>query len=167
MRSRYKLKCLVFRERLSILRRLNLMADKPKKLTIKQKKFVKAYVATDGNGQEAAKAVYDVKNDNVARNIASENLTKPNVKEAIDQALIKHEITIESAVKPIADGLQAVREQMTEHGVVASVDHSTRLKASGMALKLLGAEKQDAGSGNTFNFIKADNANFNAGKYVD
>lgn len=76
------------------------MVDKP--LTVKQKKFVKAYVATDGNGQESAKVSYNVKTDNAARSIASENLTKPNVKFAIEQSLIKHHITMDAAIKPNA-----------------------------------------------------------------
>jgi phage terminase small subunit len=143
------------------------MADiKPKKLTVKQTKFVKAYVASDGNGQEAAKAVYDVKTDGVARSIASENLTKPNIKDAIEKALIKHNITIDAALAPIADGLTATKEQYTEHGVVETKDHSTRLKASGMALKLMGAEKTDEGKGNIINFING-NASFNSGNYKD
>ena len=137
-----------------------------KKLTIKQKKFVKAYVANDGNGRDAAKAVYDVKTDNVAASIASENLTKPNVKQAIEQALAKHEITMDAAVKPIADGLKANREIEVDGQVVATQpDHSIRLKASGMALKLMGAEKQEGG--NTFNFNFKGNANFNLDKYRD
>lgn len=123
-----------------------------KKLTVKQTKFVKAYVEKDGNGQEAAKVAYNVANDNVARNIASENLTKPNVKEAIDMALVKHEITMDAAIKPIADGLKAVRV-FGEEGEV--IDHTTRLKASGMALKLLGAEHGES-KGTTVIFNKGD-----------
>lgn len=140
---------------------------KPKKLTIKQKKFVKAYVANDGNGQEAVKAVYDVANDNVARNIASENLTKPNVKEAIELALIKHEITMDAAVKPIADGLKATKyfEANEDGTATGQPDHSVRLKASSMALKLMGAEKTEDKGGNTFIF--SQNANFNSGKYKE
>ncbi len=39
---------------------------KDKDLTIKQKKFVKAYVANDGNGRVAYKQAYGVTNDNTA-----------------------------------------------------------------------------------------------------
>lgn len=120
-----------------------------KGLTVKQKKFVKAYVANDGNGREAAKAVYDVANDNSASQLASENLSKPNVKLAIELALEKHQITMDAAVAPIADGLKATRTIVSSdnHEVGLEVaDHSTRLKASGMALKLLGAEKAEGGT---------------------
>jgi len=119
------------------------MPDKP--LTVKQKKFVKEYVAKDGNGQEAAKAVYGVSNDNSARQLASENLTKPNIKFAIEQALEKHGITMDAAIKPIADGLLADKVSISGQGDQAfaevTPDHSTRLKASGMALRLMGADK--------------------------
>lgn len=127
------------------------------KLTIKQKKFVKAYVANDGNGQEAAKRVYNVSSDAAAAVISSQNLNKVNVKEAIELALEKHGITMEKAIAPIAKALEATNtkwdyENKEEYEVE---DHSTRLKASGMALKLLGAEKNESG-GNTFIFNKGD-----------
>ena len=135
--------------------------SKQRGLTVKQKKFVKAYVANDGNGQEAAKAVYDVHSDAVARTIASENMTKPNVKSAIDEALEKHHITMDAAVAPIADGLKATRSISAGDEVYEQVDHPTRLKASGMALKLLGVDKGEGG--NTFIFNKGDMVN---SKYV-
>jgi len=122
------------------------MLDKP--LTVKQKKFVKAYVEKDGNGQEAVKAVYDVNSDAVASTIASENMRKPNVKFAIEQALEKHGITMDAAVAPIADGLKADKVSVTGLGDQAfaevTPDHSVRLKASAMALKLMGADKGEA-----------------------
>lgn len=139
------------------------MTDKPRSLTIKQKKFVKEYVKRDGNGTKAALAVYNTTSEDVARSISSENLAKPSIREEIDKALMRHEITMDAAVKPIADGLQAERVTMTENGVDTSPDHSIRLKASGMALKLMGAEKQEGG--NTFNFNFKGDANFNVEKY--
>lgn len=137
-----------------------------KTLTIKQKKFVKAYVKNDGNGTKAALESYDTTDYDTANQIAVENLQKPTVKEAIDAALEKADITIEKAIKPIADGLQATRTIGAGDGeVYETVDHAIRLKASGMALKLLGAEKGEQGTGGgTVNFIK--NANFNSGDYV-
>jgi isocitrate dehydrogenase len=130
-------------------------AAKKPKLTVKQTKFVDAYIKNDGNGQEAAKAVYDVANDNVARNIASENLTKPNVKEAVQQALEAHGLTIDLVTKPIADGMKAVKLQEIEGKLKALPDHAVRLNASWKALTLMGANSaQDGGSGGgvTFNF---------------
>ena len=135
-----------------------------KPLTIKQKKFVKAYVANDGNGRDAAKAVYDVKTDGVAATIASQNLNKVNVKDAIEKALEKHHITMDAAVKPIAEGLVANKQSFTDdEGTVTTPDHSVRLKASAMALKLMGADKDE--NKGTINFNFKGNANFNAGEF--
>ena len=55
-------------------------------LTRKQRNFVNEYIKT-GNGQNSALKSYNVSNENVARNIASENLTKPNVLKSIQEAL--------------------------------------------------------------------------------
>lgn len=131
------------------------MADKPKKLTIKQAKFVKAYVDNDGNGTKAALQTYDVKNENSAHAIASENLQKPTIQEAIDNAMVKLNITPELTIAPVAEAL--IHE-----------DLDMRLKGHDRAVKLMTlSQKTEKEGGNTFNFIKADNANFNAGKYVD
>lgn len=136
-----------------------------KGLTIKQKKFVKEYVANDGNGKQAYKAAYGVTNDNTAAAEASTTLSKPNVKEAIDAALEKADITIDAAVQPIKDGLVATRTFGTGDGdAYEAIDHSIRLKASGMALKLLGAEQRQP-EGNTYNFTQVNNDM--RGKYAD
>ena len=51
------------------------------KLTPKQKAFVREYKANGGNGTQAAiKAGYSEK---TARKIASENVTKPDIQEAL------------------------------------------------------------------------------------
>ena len=55
------------------------------KLTEKQKKFVDYYIQTSGNASEAARlAGYSEK---TARASGAENLTKPNIKTAIDARL--------------------------------------------------------------------------------
>lgn len=56
------------------------------KLTKKQRGFVKDYVKT-GIGTVAVRNHYDVANDNVAKSIASENLTKPYIQKAIAEML--------------------------------------------------------------------------------
>ena len=56
-----------------------------RRLTRKQSVFVAKYVET-GNATEAAFAAYDTSRD-VARSIGSENLTKPDIRRAIDEAL--------------------------------------------------------------------------------
>ena len=55
-------------------------------LTIKQRKFVAEAVST-GNATEAALAAYDTTDRNTARAIASENLAKPALQEAVAELL--------------------------------------------------------------------------------
>jgi phage terminase small subunit len=55
-----------------------------KKLTLKQNKFVKEYIKTGNGAQSAIKAGYSEK---TAKNIASENLTKPYIKQKIERTM--------------------------------------------------------------------------------
>ncbi len=64
------------------------------KLTKKQKGFISDFVET-GNASLAARQNYDVIDEATARSIGSENLTKPNIKQAVSEALAVHEITPE------------------------------------------------------------------------
>ena len=60
------------------------------------------YVKTKGNGQEAALRVYDTKIPVVARNIASQNLNKPLIKEELERILQKPEMRIENFTGKLA-----------------------------------------------------------------
>ena len=103
---------------------------KLKKLTMKQRIFVKELMNNKHNGLQAALVAYDTKDKNTAGAIASENLTKPNVREAIETALSKKGLSLEQ----IADNLKllAVREP-------EKVNADTMLKANVEILKLYGA----------------------------
>lgn len=58
------------------------------KLTLKEKKFVEAYLDFSGNGVEAVfQAGYKPKNALVAKSIAWENLTKPHIIAYVDLKL--------------------------------------------------------------------------------
>lgn len=147
-------------------------------LTTKQEKFVKEYVKGQlANPTEpqykAALKTYDIDKEKtpkaryeIANAISNENLKKPSITFAIEKALKKHDITIDSAIKPIKDGLEAKRViGSTDTGeVIETIDHNTRLKASSMALKLMGADKKDQAPSVQFNF-KGGTANFDIGKY--
>ena len=76
---------------------------KPRRLTLKQRAFAKEYVKTK-NGQEAVKKVYDVKTNNVAGSMASENLSKPTVRDEVERLL---EGTEDKIKKVIDEGLEA------------------------------------------------------------
>lgn len=73
------------------------------KLRTKQKLFIQEYVKTNGNGQKAALRVYDTKSANVAANIASENLNKPNIKEELDKILNKGRLKLDLVTDKLAD----------------------------------------------------------------
>lgn len=54
-------------------------------LTKKQKIFVKEYIQNNGNGTQAALEAYDTESERVAAVIASENLTKPDIKNYLEE----------------------------------------------------------------------------------
>ena len=57
------------------------------RLTLKQQKFVEAYIQNGGNGGEAVfEAGYDCTSPNSARSQASDNLRKPNIRLALEEA---------------------------------------------------------------------------------
>lgn len=62
--------------------------EKPKKLTVKEKRFCDRYLyECKFNGTEAARGVYDAKNDNTLAQIAYQNLRKLHIQEYIDEGL--------------------------------------------------------------------------------
>jgi phage terminase small subunit len=96
--------------------------SKPK-LTVKQAKFVKAK-AEGKTGVEAAMIAYDTTDVRTAAAISSENLTKPNIQEVLNNAMEKAGITVEAAIAPIGEALRNDELDM-------------RLKGSDRALKLM------------------------------
>lgn len=117
------------------------MADKKPKLTMKQAKFVRG-IAEGKPEYKAALDAYDIKSKHqigTASAIASENLEKPRIQEAVELARIKLNITPERALKPIDDALN-------------SDDLEMRLKGSDRAIKIMGiGNRQD--NGNTTNIF--------------
>lgn len=99
------------------------------KLTRKQDTFVKGIL----NGQSATQAAltsYNTSDPSVAKVIASENLTKPNIKEALEEALRSNGVTpdlITAEIKTLA----------TKQ--VEKVSGDVKLKSLVELLKLMGA----------------------------
>jgi len=117
------------------------MASKAKRLTPKQAKFVKGIAEGLPAGKSAQQA-YDVSSYEVARSIASENLTKPNIRQAVDEALTLHELTAESAVL-------IVKRAMVYEGITERDSLEMNLKGTDRLLKLLQmTEDKTAPSGN-------------------
>lgn len=113
-----------------------------KRLTLKQREFVANYIKLK-NGTKAALIAYDADNENVASVIATENLGKPNIQQAIETAMVKMNLTPERAVKPIDEALN-------------HEDLEMRLKGSDRALKLMGVGK-DGGTKVNINFNNVAN----------
>lgn len=81
-----------------------------RKLTPKQRRFVKYYLETDNATKAVIKAGYDLGGkhggndpDNTARAIGSENLAKPAIRQAIDNAMIRQKITPEYVLSGISN----------------------------------------------------------------
>tara|TARA_R110000868_G_scaffold403694_1_gene681192 strand:+ start:143 stop:559 length:417 start_codon:yes stop_codon:yes gene_type:complete len=103
------------------------------KLTKKQKGFVKDYVKTE-NGTQAVMKHYDVKDETVASSIATENLRKPYIKEAIQS--IADRIPDELLEKTHLEGLEATVGE-------DKPDYSVRHKYLDSAYKLKGSYAPD------------------------
>ncbi len=125
---------------------------KLQKLTKKQKGFVKDYVKT-GNGEKSALNNYDIDGkdkENIARSIASQNLTKLNVINAIQS--IADKIPDELLEKVHLEGLVAGRKV----GEVLEPDYAVRHKYLDTAYKikrLYGEEQKEQPKENIYNFF--------------
>ena len=81
-----------------LITNLNTTIIKKPRLSYKQKAFIKEAVKTL-NPTEAIVRSYDVKNRVVAKSMASENLAKPYLKEALEQAMEEQGITDDLLLK--------------------------------------------------------------------
>jgi len=102
-----------------------------RKPTLKQRRFIKAYVQNGGNATQAALEAYDTTYD-TARVIGCENLTKPYIRQEIDRLMEVVELSTKDSLRAIKDALNATDKNNYP-------DHRMRLKAVGMFFKLKGA----------------------------
>ena len=112
-----------------------------KPLTIKQAKLVKAIASGQGR-RDAVLDIYNVARPETASVVAHETLNKPNVKFALEKALEKNGLTLDTVFKPVADALSAVKETNSGDSVP---DHTVRLNAVKIAAGFMGitANNQD------------------------
>ncbi len=106
-----------------------------KKLTRKQSVFVEEYAKTH-NGTEAALVAYDTDDPNTAGVIAHENLRKPKIQEALEEALPDSLL-----LQTHKEGLFATRTVFNKDGnaVAEDADFSVRHKYLDSAYKLKGS----------------------------
>ena len=115
------------------------------KLTVKQQKFVEAYINNGGNGTQAVwDAGYDCNNSNSSRVQASENLNKPNIILAIEQAGYKDSKIVDlTSIKQgrrldITKRRISTREDRAEFLTDVYLDHSFPINSRLQAIQLLG-----------------------------
>ena len=115
------------------------------RLTTKQRKFVDAYVNNGGNGVEAIRAAgYNCRTDNSARVQASDNLKKPNIILAIEQAgyedsrLIDGDAIEQARRLDLAERRISTREDRAEFLTGVYLDGSFHIGSRLQAVQLLG-----------------------------
>lgn len=105
----------------------DLIVDKPKKkrkITYKQKQFVKAYVELGGNGTRAALKAFDIKDNNpvTANAVATEYLQKPLVRELLESyavPIVEHVRTLATNARSEYVQLEASRDILDRAGYKA------------------------------------------------
>jgi len=121
---------------------------KKPKLTVKQAKFVKG-IAEGKSATVSAQESYDVKKYSTAAVIATENLNKPNVKEAVEYALAKQGLTADDMVAPVKRALEFQGE--TDRETI-----EINLKGVDRLVRLFQMTEDKNTGGNTFIFNNGD-----------
>jgi phage terminase small subunit len=137
------------------------MADQAKtrkkpKLTPKQGKFIKGVIEGKTMVQAAMEA-YPNQTYGSARVQASQNLTKPNIREVLEAEYAKQGITTKAVVSVLSDAMKADKVYFVGSGedreMEREPDHSIRINAVRTAMQLIGVGKEPAeGGGVHFHF---------------
>jgi phage terminase small subunit len=89
------------------------------KLTNKQEMFVESYLANGGNGVRAAEQAGYAGGDNTLRAIASENLTKPNIRGRIRERVSEAQVEANEVIGTLASHMRAdIGDVMPDNPVV-------------------------------------------------
>ena len=123
-----------------------------KKLTIKETKLVQAKARGLTNDKAYEEAGYAPTNKKSSVVNASKVLGKPHVKEALDRALVKHGITLDTAIAPIGKALTAMKQN--EFTGEITEDIATQLKGSDRALKLMGVQSTETPTNQFIQIVK-------------
>jgi hypothetical protein len=129
-----------------------------KKPTVKELKLVAAKAKGKKNDEAWDEAGYSQNSNKNTKVVnTSKILSKPHVQEALQVALKKHGITLDKAIAPIGEALDAEKVVIVGKGDDAfadvTPDHSVRLQASDRALKLMGVNNNETSGTTNYNFI--------------
>lgn len=105
------------------------MILKKGKLTYKQKAFIQEFIKTK-NGTQSALKVYDTTKPEIAKSIASENLSKPYIKEKIDYYLRSADYNATDSIKRLKANAEA--------GAGVKATASDSIRADELLLKVAG-----------------------------
>jgi hypothetical protein len=128
----------------------------PKPLRPKTKKLIEGIVAGKSHRRAALDAGFGVTPES-ASTLAARELSKVDVQEALQMALQEFGVTPRAVIQVVSDGMSAERTVILGNGDDAFADqvpdHSIRLKAAGLASKLMGIGQQATGSGPQFTVV--------------
>ena len=137
-------------------------ATRNRKITPKERSFVKEYVKNGGDGAKAVLKTYNTSKPKQAAAIASKNLKKPKIRDLLKEELQRQGITLEKALQPISKALVATKKDV-DGSTIDDLD--TQLKGSDRALKLLIDQPEKTGSLNLN--LNIDSAHFGGEFVVD
>jgi hypothetical protein len=132
--------------------------SKTKGLTPKQAKFIK--LRAQGKTQaEAYMASYNTKGHlPTVKPRASKLERQPDIQEALQKELARQGITLETVVRPVAEGLKAEKVTIVGNGedsmAEITPDHNIRLQSVKIASRWMGIDSPPSEGGTTNNFIQ-------------
>lgn len=127
-------------------------------LTTKQELFVSAYCSNGFNATQAAiEAGYSVDS---AREIGSENLTKPDIAEAVDRYKLaikkRHGITIESLLNELEEARGAALSAETPQSSAAIAATMGKAKLTGLDKHIVEVSGPEGSAIQTYDMSRAD-----------
>ena len=118
-----------------------------RKPTTKQKKFVKEYINNGQNATRAAMKAYEVTDPALASAYATSAKNSPAVRNMIEEALAKQDLSVDTIAETIKEGLTAVRYGWSEldktYYRTDVMDHNTRHKYLTSLIDLLGVKSPE------------------------
>ena len=116
------------------------MKKKKRKLTLKQRRFLKELPTAKSQTEAALKAGYS---PSCAKEVGSENLSKSNVKEALIDALEKHGLTENKIAQTLAEGLDSTTLFFFGSKMIGRLTESAMEKLSKMGIGIAGDDFLD------------------------